>query len=313
MFIKNPRHLVLALGILIGILAGVMVQQQTKQTSNSGTNSVLAPSLKMGVTELNVRNMQSMRQYYRDSVGLDILKETTESVTFGYRDREILRLLKTEFDFASQNSAGLYHTAIVFSSRGELAASVQRLLTEAPQTFQGTADHLVSEAFYFGDPEGNGLELYFDKDPSTWKWENNRVQMGSKYIDPNTYIAEHIANKGDKEKHMGHVHLKVGDIEEAKKFYVDTLGFDITQEMPTALFISVGGYHHHFGLNIWESYGAGKRNDTLGLKSVELVLPNITYINNLKQRLQDNGIVFKEENGTLFIPDPWNNLLIIRG
>lgn len=278
----------------------------------SAVESKLASSLKMGVTELHVANMARMKTYYKDIVGLDVLEENADSITLGYNDRAVIRLVRSSAPAAGYGSAGLYHNAIVYASRGELARRVQNVIDRAPESYSGTSDHIVSEAFYFTDPEGNGLELYYDKDPTTWKWVGDRVQMGSSYIDPHAYIQQYSNQQENVEKHMGHVHLKVGNIEEAKKFYVDVLGFNITAELGSALFVSVGGYHHHLGMNVWESEGAGKRTTTRGLKSFELILPDKQNIDELTQRLEENGVEVADQNGGIRFADPWNNSIIVR-
>ncbi len=286
-----------------------MVQENTRKQSK--TNSLLAPSLKMGVTELNVHNMQIMDQYYSEIVGLEKLEVTDSSILLGYGERSIVRLVASHGKPSPSGSAGLYHNAIVFSSRGELARTIKRVLEKAPQSYSGTADHLVSEAFYFTDPEGNGLELYFDKDPVTWQWQDGKIIMDSIYIDPVGYIQKFQAVQEQPEKHMGHVHLKVGNIEEAHKFYVDILGFDETASLGSALFVSVAGYHHHLGMNTWESAGAGKREPSLGLKTFTVLLPDETSLEQLKKRLLQNSIQFDEEGSGIQFDDPWNNRIVV--
>jgi catechol 2,3-dioxygenase len=214
---------------------------------------------------------------------------------------------------AHPTHAGLYHFAIVFASRGDLARIIYRVLSQKPQHFTGSADHLVSEAFYFTDPEGNGIELYYDRDRSEWTWENNQVKMATLYIDPAEYLQKYIVlEEPNKEVKMGHFHLKVGDIQKAQKFYIDILGFDITAELPGALFISVGGYHHHLGLNTWESMGSPERNQSLGLEQLELILPNKQDLKWLKDRLKENDIHFIEDENSVLFHDPWKNKIVAK-
>jgi catechol 2,3-dioxygenase len=170
----------------------------------------------------------------------------------------------------------------------------------------------VSEAFYFYDPEGNGIELYYDRDPKTWKWENGTIQMATLYIDPLEYIQRYIVlEEKDTKTAMGHIHLKVGDITVAKQFYVDVLGFEVTAELPSALFVSVDQYHHHIGMNTWESFGAEKRNESLGLASFEFILSEKQDVEKLKDRLQKHAIPFDQEGDTCTFRDPWNTQIRI--
>lgn len=298
--------------IVIGIMANDMLHEQFLLKTKTEPTSLLSKSLDMGVTELNVQDIELMEQFYTQYADLEVLEKTATKVVLGHTERPIIGLNQSEEPKSAYGSAGLYHNAIVYASRGQLARTVKKMLEEVPQYYAGTADHLVSEAFYFTDPEGNGLELYFDKDKSTWEWQDGKIKMDSVYIDPIAYINKYATEYESTEKHMGHVHLKVGNIEEAKKFYVDVLGFDITTELGSALFVSVGGYHHHVGMNTWESAGAGKRSPSLGLKSFELVLDSQDDIASLKQRLEQHNISFKEVKGILSLFDPWNNEVLIR-
>lgn len=297
--------------IVIGIMTNDMLHEQFLLKNKTGTASLLSKSLDMGVTELNVKDLDVMTRFYNEYVDLEVLKKTDTQVILGYRDRQIISLNASQKPKSAVGSAGLYHNAILYASRGQLARTVKKILDEVPQYYAGTADHLVSEAFYFSDPEGNGLELYFDKDKSSWEWQDGKIKMDSIYIDPIAYINKYASEYESTEKHMGHVHLKVGNIEEAKKFYVEIVGLDITAEMPSALFVSVGGYHHHLGMNTWESFGASKRTPSLGLARFELKLDSSEDLNLLKHRFQSASIPFRQEQGHILVNDPWKNTIKI--
>jgi len=271
----------------------------------------LAQSLRLGGVELNIKNVSEMKDFYTGTLGLQVLAEDDKKVVLGKNTQPLVTLHKEESLPATQSThAGLYHFAILFSSRKELAKTLLHALKRSPNSFSGSADHLVSEAFYFYDPEGNGIELYFDRDRSSWLWENNQVKMATLYIDPVKYVEQNIViDEQNEDVTMGHFHLKVGDIQKAKKFYVDLLGFDVTAELPGALFVSVGGYHHHVGLNSWESLGASERTPSLGLKMIGFILPNTNALDDLKNRLRQNGVSFTEEKQAIHVLDPWKNEL----
>ncbi len=280
----------------------------------STTKEKLSLSLAFGPVELNVKDLKMMKDYYVNVVGLEVIAESSDTVKLGKNKKPLLILHKRpDLSLPFATEAGLYHFAIVFGSRVDLARTVYQILQQAPQSFSGSADHLVSEAFYFTDPEGNGIELYFDRDRNEWQWENNQIKMATLYIDPADYIQRHLKVK-DKNTNiqMGHVHLKVGDIEKAKQFYVEILGFDIIAELSGALFISVGGYHHHIGLNTWESLGANKRRETLGLKQFEFILPTIEDLDSLRKRLEKNNIIVHEKDNAILFSDPWNNQIKVK-
>jgi catechol 2,3-dioxygenase len=274
------------------------------QTSSLSTSLQLAPS------ELYVADLQNMSAYYRELVGLQVLESSADSTTLGQNQTPIIKLIaKPKLAYASPKAAGLFHNAILFESRGELARTTGNLIVGLPQLFTGTGDHLVSEAFYFNDPEGNGLELYFDRPSEHWQWQNGHIVMDTLYIDPLKYIESNASEEATKSKKLGHVHLKVGDIGEARRFYVDLLGFDITAVMPGALFVSIGGYHHHLGLNTWMSNGAGARLPALGLSDVTITLSSGADVSSLSQRLESAGYEFQYLHGKVTVADPWLNTL----
>jgi catechol 2,3-dioxygenase len=173
----------------------------------------------------------------------------------------------------------------------------------------------VSQAFYFTDPEGNGIELYWDRQRTAWSWVHGAIEMDTLYLDPNAFLQEHLtetaaANPRIGETTVGHVHLSIGDIGQAREFYVKHLGFDETREWnKTALFVSAGGYHHHMGLNIWNARGAGRRQMTLGLGQVDIVLPHTDALGSAKERLTDFGHELRDDGHTLFVDDPWGNVI----
>src|SRR5690606_12576940 len=138
----------------------------------------------------------------------------------------------------------LFHTALLFDTKADLAATVLSAARFDQTRFVGSSDHLVSEAFYFTDPEGNGIELYWDRPRDTWSWNDGQVAMDTVYLDPNQLLNTHlteqaIAQQRNAAADVGHVQLQVGDVATAREFYVDTLGFDETTMLgEQALFVS---------------------------------------------------------------------------
>lgn len=274
----------------------------------------LAPETHMGVVTLRVADLDLMRTYYRDVLTLQELSESTSSVTLGRNGVPIVQLNHApELKHASPGQAGLFHTAILFESQAALAAAVFSVATQAPGTYTGSADHLVSQAFYFDDPEGNGIELYWDRNKSEWTWIDGSIQMDTLYLDPQQFITQHLSQESTQDgsvsvASVGHVHLSIGDIDVAKKFYVEDLGFDLTFNMRnTALFVSAGGYHHHMGLNIWNSRGAGRRQLTLGLGEVDILLPTREDLLRVSERLSEKGHQIRDDGQSIYVEDPWAN------
>ena len=165
----------------------------------------------------------------------------------------------------ARNAAGLYHTAFLMPTRKDLARwLVHAAANKVP--LSGFADHLVSESVYLDDPEGNGIEVYADRAPETWKWDAGSVAMATDQLDIDGLLALTDTRTTDYAKapddlRIGHMHLRVGDLEQADRFYGGAIGFDPTRKRSGAAFLSSGRYHHHLGINVWQSAGAGPRDD----------------------------------------------------
>lgn len=281
--------------------------------STPAAADILDAGTGVGAVTLKVADLDAMTEFYRRGVGLSVLEQTGDRVALGQRGVPSVVLEHTPLlRHAPQNAAGLFHTAILFGDRSDLASSVYSVATEFPRAFTGSSDHLVSEAFYFDDPEGNGVELYWDRPRSQWEWTGHRVAMDTIFLDPNVFLRENLnpetAGTVAGEAAVGHVHLKVGDIPAARAFYVDTVGFEVTNEFGSqALFVSAGGYHHHLGMNTWQSRGARDRSPALGLGQVSVTLPSAEDKAALAERLADHRIATRDDGRTLFFEDPWKN------
>jgi catechol 2,3-dioxygenase len=277
---------------------------------------VLADDTAMGAVTLNVADLDAMTAYYRDAVGLDVLSQDGPRTTLGRGARPILVLEHTpELRHAAPHEAGLFHTAILFDTQEALAAAVYSVARRHPGRFTGSSDHLVSKAFYFDDPEGNGVELYWDRDRSEWSWAHGSIEMGTIFLDPNLFLQEHLTDRalegaGFGDAQVGHVHLSVGDTASAAEFYVSKLGFERTVEIPgQAVFVSAGGYHHHMAMNVWNSRGAGRRQRTLGLGEVDIIVPGTDELGELSDRMRHYGVEARDDGRSVAFDDPWANLI----
>lgn len=286
---------------------------------------------------LHVGDLDAMAAYYRDALGLVTVAEGRAErrdghaeeqgggatgrgeVVLGRRGRPVVVLRHTPgLPQPSRREAGLFHTALLFDDQRDLAATVLTAARHPQSRYVGSADHLVSEAFYFTDPEGNGIELYRDRPRETWtRGPGARVAMDSLWLDPQEYLRTHVdesavAGLTDAAAKVGHVHLQVGDLATARDFYVDTLGFDIAAEMPGALFVAVGGYHHHLAMNTWNSAGAGPRASALGLGDVTITVPTRTDLEAAVARLRRRGVQVADDGAVVRTTDPWRNSLTLR-
>ncbi len=289
----------------------------TSEPNGTAASAIEAPSAlpagtHIGPVELLVNDPETVAAFYRDAVGLTVLGETGEAIVLGF-DGPLIRLVKTDDAPDDQTQAGLYHSAILFRDETSLANTLAQISATAPESFVGASDHAVSQAFYFTDPEGNGVELYVDRPASEWQWNDGQVEMGNAYVDPNTFIREHSGEDAEPgEITMGHAHMRVGDLEEARRFYVDGLGFAQTSAGDGAAFFSANGYHHHIGVNTWTSAGAGERPALAGLGSLTIFVPDAGALDGVESRLTEAGFEPRREGQFLTVDDPWGIRISVR-
>ena len=214
------------------------------------------------------------------------------------------------------HTTGLFHLAILVPSRADLGQAFRRVVGTGWR-LSGASDHLVSEALYLSDPEGNGIELYRDRPRDEWPVAGGALRMDTLPLDVGSLLSE--ADGANDEAGMpsgttlGHVHLQVADLTAAERFWVDALGLDVTvRGYPGALFVSAGGYHHHVGLNTWAGVGAASPPDgALGLARFEVVLPDADAVTEAGDRLAAAGPVELVEDGVL-ATDPSGNAVLVR-
>ncbi|MBT1609943.1 MULTISPECIES: VOC family protein [Curtobacterium] len=277
------------------------------------THELLAADTGMGAVTLRVADLDAMIRYYRDGVRLSLLSHDGGVAVLGRGSTPIVILEHAPaMQHAGPREAGLFHTAILFDTRADLAAALYSVATQYPASFTGSADHLVSNAFYFTDPEGNGVELYWDRDRTEWSWTHGEIDMDTKYVDPNAFLQSHLTEDAldtaaARPGKVGHVHLSVGDVATARSFYVDTLGFETTAGFGEALFVSAGGYHHHMAMNTWNSRGAGRRQQALGLGLVRIEVPAVDDLGALTERMRHGGVELADDGRTVAFDDPWAN------
>ncbi|MGV9193783.1 VOC family protein [Microbacterium sp. MC2] len=277
---------------------------------------VIDPGTTMDAVTLRVGDLELMSDYYATALGLNAIEERARGRevrrVLGRGATPMMRLIHTpDLPGVDHREAGLFHTAFLFDSPTSLAATVYRAAQDPRSRFTGSSDHLVSEAFYFTDPEGNGIELYVDRPRTQWRWAGDEVEMSTLYLDPNEYLRTHLTPEAfeagpTQSGRVGHVHLQVGDIATARAFYVDGLGFETTvSNYPGALFTSAGGYHHHIGMNTWNSSGAGPRAARLGLGELAITVPTADALDATRARLRSRGLTFSDNGTSLLLPDPW--------
>lgn len=207
-------------------------------------------------------------------------------------------------------ATGLYHFAILLPTRADLGKALLHFVQNNIPL--GASDHLVSEALYINDPDGNGIEVYADRPASTWKWSNEQVEMTTEPLDGQSVLE---AGQGEvwaglpTDTLMGHIHLHVSELSRTEEYYTKGLGFDVvTRYGGQALFISTGGYHHHIGLNTWNGIGAPSPSEnSVGLKWFTLVLPNEEALTQTLANLHGIGAWVQEDGREIFTKDPSGN------
>ena len=283
-------------------------------TAEAATQDLLPADLTMGTVMLKVGDMKVMTDYYQRAVGLEVITEQDGGLYLGRRRKPLVHLAPAPgLNLPGRGEAGLFHTALLFENQADLAATIATAAQFEPRSFTGSADHLVSEAFYFNDPEGNGIELYWDRPRSNWSWNGTDVVMDSLALPPRRYLQQHLTEESLERQRgtvagVGHVHLQVGDVQLARDFYVGILGFEKTAGWHgQALFVSAGRYHHHMAMNVWNSRGAGPRKDTLGLGEVLIEVPSGDDVGALADRLKVAGVPSHHTGAELRFEDPWRN------
>jgi catechol 2,3-dioxygenase len=227
-----------------------------------------AQHLAIGEVALRVRDLDRVSPFYRDAIGLEEVPAPDGAVGLGAGGVRLLTLVgDPDARTPDALSAGLFHTAFLLPSRAALAGWLAHAIARQ-LPIDGASDHLVSEAIYLADPEGNGIEVYADRPRSAWRWDTAAVAMDTRPLDCRGLLATaagpvHTLPPGTR---VGHVHLKVGDTIEAESFWTAALGLEVTSRRPGAVFMAADGYHHHVAANAWMSRGAGPRDlQTTGL------------------------------------------------
>jgi catechol 2,3-dioxygenase len=278
--------------------------------STSAVSRAIHPAARPGPLTLRVADAGRSLRFYREVLGFRHIEEATGLPVLGAVDAPLLFLKETPGAIPAPRASGLYHFAVLVPSRADLGHALRRLI-EAKIPI-GEADHLVSEALYLSDPDGNGIEVYRDRPRSQWKWNGGSVVMATNPLELDGLLreAETVpdAPAGLPEgTRIGHIHLQVSDVQQAVRFYHEVLGFDIMASLQGAAFLSAGGYHHHLGLNSWGSRGAPPAlAGSTGIESFVIRVPNAEEQGRIAERVREAGAHISEVQGIISTRDPWN-------
>ena len=275
--------------------------------------------LHIGAVGLKVREIEGVTAFYRDALGLAVLDRTNERTTLGAGGVPFVHLgHRPDAMPDDPREAGLYHTAFLMPTRGDLARWILHV-ARRKVALTGASDHAVSEAFYLDDPEGNGVEVYYDRPAETWEWTGSDLKITTDPLDIDSILREVAPGatypSAPDGLRIGHVHLRVGDVARAEAFYRDALGLDVTRRRHGATFMSLGRYHHHIAANVWHSAAAGERNENrAGLSWLALEAADATAFDAAKARLAQAGAELAATSAGIATADPWGTRLrITRG
>jgi catechol 2,3-dioxygenase len=279
---------------------------------------MIPPETHIGKVRLRVADVEDLSAFYERVLGLRVVSRDGGLVRLGTEGGAALIELVSAPDAprASGFSTGLFHFAVLVPDRVELARALRRV-AETGWRLTGASDHLVSEALYLRDPEGNGIEIYRDRPREQWSRDNGELRMATLPLDLDGILSELSAGEDAPNgmaagTTMGHVHLQVADIPAAEGFYNGGIGLDVmVRSYPGALFLSAGGYHHHLGVNTWQSEGAPPPPDgALGLDRYELVLPSEAAVDEAAAGLGEQGEPVRVDEGVL-ATDPSGNRVLL--
>jgi len=274
------------------------------------------PNTYVGHVNIRVQDLDRSLTFYQEVLGFQILEQTDKAVKLTTDGKtSVLSIEQPENVVPKQGkTTGLYHFALLLPKRSDLADIVHHFMNIGIR--YGSSDHLVSEALYLADPDGNGIEIYIDRDPSEWSWSNSEVAMA---VDPLNF--EDLLSAGKQQSWkglpsgtvMGHIHLHVSELKKTEEFYSKGLGFEVVNRYgDQALFISTGKYHHQIALNTWAGVGAPTPpENSVGLESFTIVLADEAARNTIIAQLKSIGASVTEENDSIISYDPSGNRIYL--
>jgi catechol 2,3-dioxygenase len=267
--------------------------------------SQLLPAIEMGAVALAVGDLERSLDYYRRTIGLEVIERDGARAVLGVPGRPLVELQARPGGRRDEDAADLFHFALLVPSRTALGRQLLHFV-DIDARLTGASEHFVSEALYLRDPDGHGIEIYRDRPRAEW-YDGDRFLLGTAAMDVEGVLAAGRATPRqwdgiDPGTVMGHVHLESTDLALSKSFYVGTLGFDVTMDMAQASFLSVGGYHHHLALNTWNrrSRPADRSDDAIALLHYEIRLPDAQSLARVAEALDQAG----PQSGVLAVEDP---------
>lgn len=279
-------------------------------TTEDNASFALSRPVHVGRAHLVVRDLETMAAFYERALGLRRLEAGASGVELGAGERVLLTLTTSNSAApAPRNAAGLFHNAFLMPDRAELAHWLAHAAHLGLQ-FDGASDHLVSEAIYLSDPEGNGIEVYRDRKPEEWTYHpDGTVEMDTRRLDLQALYDSAAKTPWagiSPDAALGHIHLQVGNVPEADRFYEGVLGLKKMASYPGASFYASGSYHHHVAANVWNSRNAPARTRSMtGLQDYELAFNDQAVLDRVLTALEGLEIKVDRKARGFGLADPW--------
>ena len=302
----------------MSITADPTAASNAPETTAPHSGALLADATRLGGVELTITNLDRAIDFYTRVIGLTVRERRADSAALGAGGEDLVTLVLDPDATPAGRYAGLYHFALLFPSREELAR-VARRVAESRTRIDGASDHGTHEAIYLPDPDGNGIELAADRPREQWPdvRGGDLFNAGPEPLDVGALFATigdaappALADPGLR---MGHIHLHVGDLDAATRFYRDGLGFEVMATLPTAVFVAAGGYHHHVAYNVWRGVGVGAAPaGTVGLRNWTLITEDAAEHEAVLRRLRALGVELDEQGDGTLARDPFGIAVKIR-
>jgi catechol 2,3-dioxygenase len=290
----------------------------TTDTAGSRSPALLGDATRLGGVELTITDLDRALDFYTRVIGLSVREGDDRYATLGAGGEDLVTLRADPQARPAGRRAGLYHYALLFPTREELAR-VARRVAESRTRIDGASDHGTHEAIYLPDPDGNGVELAADRPREQWPDAHGGdlfgagpapLDVGALFATIGDSPPSPLAQPGLR---MGHIHLHVGDLDAATRFYRDGLGFEVMATLPTAVFVAAGRYHHHVAYNVWRGVGVGPAPaDAIGLRHWTLITEGAAQRDAAAARLGALGVALEQRPDGTLARDPSGNAVLIR-
>ena len=291
-----------------------LTDTDTDTDTASRNDAPLPAALRLGAVDLTVSDLDRSVAWYQRALGMRVHSHEPSHAALGDGTEITVTLHEDPAARPAGRHAGLYHYALLYPSREELARAAVRLATTRTP-IQGASDHRTHEAIYLPDADGNGIELAADRPRRLWP-SGLGYDRGPAPLDFDSLLAtvadEQPSPQIGEGLRMGHLHLHVGNVDEGLRFYRDVIGFELQANLGSAAFVSAGGYHHHLGFNVWKGQGVGPAPPhTVGLRHWTVELPTDADVADVRARVTAAQIPVDPVPGGFLVRDPWQTAVVI--